>query len=337
MTSLPPTAMPDRPGDLPAVDLFNGDADGICSLHQLRLAEPRASRLVSGVKRDIDLFRHLEDANPPSDITVLDVSFDRNEAGVRRALQAGGRVRYFDHHSARSLFSHPRLESHIDPSALTCTSLLVDRSLAGRFQEWAIVGAFGDNLLDGARKLSALRGHDAAQTASLEQLGLLLNYNAYGEAVEDLHFPPVDLYRAVHGYESPFDFIADADEFRRLAAGHADDQHHLEMLAPYRRGLDGDVYLLPGAPWARRLSGTLANRLAWEEPQKSFAVLTHRRDGHLLVSVRTAARCGSAEALCRRYPGGGGRHAAAGIDLLPEMELERFITDFSHHITGNAS
>ncbi len=36
-------------------DIFNGDADGICALHQLRLEEPRASVLVTGVKRDVRL------------------------------------------------------------------------------------------------------------------------------------------------------------------------------------------------------------------------------------------------------------------------------------------
>ena len=37
------------------IDVFNGDADGLCALHQLRLAEPRESVLVTGVKRDIAL------------------------------------------------------------------------------------------------------------------------------------------------------------------------------------------------------------------------------------------------------------------------------------------
>lgn len=41
-------------------DVFNGDADGICALHQLRLARPRPeAQLVTGVKRDIRLLRHL--------------------------------------------------------------------------------------------------------------------------------------------------------------------------------------------------------------------------------------------------------------------------------------
>ena len=37
------------------IDVFNGDADGICALHQLRLAEPAESVLVTGPKRDIAL------------------------------------------------------------------------------------------------------------------------------------------------------------------------------------------------------------------------------------------------------------------------------------------
>ena len=36
-------------------DVFNGDADGLCALQQLRLARPRESRLVTGLKREIAL------------------------------------------------------------------------------------------------------------------------------------------------------------------------------------------------------------------------------------------------------------------------------------------
>jgi len=36
-------------------DVFNGDADGICALTQLRNAQPREAELITGVKRDINL------------------------------------------------------------------------------------------------------------------------------------------------------------------------------------------------------------------------------------------------------------------------------------------
>ena len=34
-------------------DVFNGDADGLCALHQLRLAAPREATLVTGVNASI--------------------------------------------------------------------------------------------------------------------------------------------------------------------------------------------------------------------------------------------------------------------------------------------
>ena len=53
-------------------DVFNGDADGICALTQLRNADPRDTRLVTGVKRDIELVARVE-AVAGDVVTVLDV------------------------------------------------------------------------------------------------------------------------------------------------------------------------------------------------------------------------------------------------------------------------
>ena len=58
-------------------DVFNGDADGICALHQLRLAQPRDAVLVTGVKRDTALLQRIA-AAPGDHITVLDIPLDRN-------------------------------------------------------------------------------------------------------------------------------------------------------------------------------------------------------------------------------------------------------------------
>lgn len=43
-----------------AIDVFNGDADGICALHQWRLAYPVETTLVTGVKRDIQLLQSVK-------------------------------------------------------------------------------------------------------------------------------------------------------------------------------------------------------------------------------------------------------------------------------------
>ncbi|HJV50176.1 MAG TPA: acetyltransferase, partial [Noviherbaspirillum sp.] len=34
-------------------DVFNGDADGMCALRQLRLSEPREAIRITGLKREI--------------------------------------------------------------------------------------------------------------------------------------------------------------------------------------------------------------------------------------------------------------------------------------------
>ena len=57
-------------------DIFNGDADGICALLQLRLAEPRNATLITGVKRDISLLKQVN-AKPGDRLTVLDISMEK--------------------------------------------------------------------------------------------------------------------------------------------------------------------------------------------------------------------------------------------------------------------
>ena len=58
-------------------DVFNGDADGLCALQQLRLAEPADEAvLVTGVKRGIGLLARV-DAVAGDRVTVLDVSADQ--------------------------------------------------------------------------------------------------------------------------------------------------------------------------------------------------------------------------------------------------------------------
>ncbi|MDG1750349.1 MAG: DHH family phosphoesterase, partial [Thalassotalea sp.] len=58
-------------------DVFNGDADGIIALVQLRLAEPKNSTLVTGVKRDITLVEKVSIEQAKS-VTVLDISMEKN-------------------------------------------------------------------------------------------------------------------------------------------------------------------------------------------------------------------------------------------------------------------
>ncbi|MGE5616104.1 MAG: acetyltransferase, partial [Bacillota bacterium] len=187
-------------------DVFNGDADGICALHQLRLADPLDSRLVTGLKRDIVLL----DRVPAQDgdvVTVLDISLARNRSALETLLERGVVVRYFDHHHAGRIPAHDGLETIIDVSGALCTSALVDRHLGGRFRAWAIAGAFGDAMEALAMRLANGAGFDADRVAGLKELGATLNYNAYGDSESDVLVPPADLYRIVSGYADPFELM----------------------------------------------------------------------------------------------------------------------------------
>jgi len=90
----------------------------------------------------------------------------------------------------------------------------------------------------------------------------------------------------------------------------------------------GAAFILPDAAWSRRISGFFSNLLANAFPMRAHAVLTVRAGGYL-VSVRAPASIpAGADALCRQFETGGGRSRAAGIQLLPEADLPRFLVAF---------
>jgi hypothetical protein len=160
-------------------DVFNGDADGICALTQLRLAEPRTTTLVTGVKRDINLLKKVS-ADNCSRITVLDISMDKNHDDLLRLLNAEAEVFYVDHHFAGEIPQSEQLTTIINEAPDVCTSLLVNNHLKGAYRAWAVVGAFGDNLNKAAQGLAKNMGFSESELTSLKNLGIYINYNGYG-------------------------------------------------------------------------------------------------------------------------------------------------------------
>ena len=314
-------------------DIFNGDADGICALQQLRLEEPRASVLVTGVKRDIALVERVEPASG-DELTVLDVSFKTNARAVMRALERGARCRYFDHHSAGEIPQHPNLRTFIDTAPDVCTSLLVDRYLSGRQRIWAVVAAFGDNLFKSARRAAELLQLGPAEIERLRELGECVNYNAYGETVDDLHYHPADLFETLSHYRDPRGFIDDEPVFEVLKNAYQDDLYRAEGVKPEMQNQKCAVFILPDAAWSRRVSGPFSNDLAQRHPGRAHAVLVKKSGGYL-VSVRAAQeKPFGADDLCQRFRSGGGRKGAAGINHLPESELSRFVAEFQRQFTS---
>ena len=306
-------------------DVFNGDADGIISLVQLRQAEPREAKLVTGRKRDIKLLSRVK-AGQGDHVTVLDISMRSNADELGRILGAGASVFYVDHHNAGDIPDHPNLKAVIDTSPEMCTAMLVDDCLEGAYRAWAVTAAFGDNFPVLAR--AKAEGHDLPLT-DLARLGMLVNYNGYGGSVEDLLYHPADLYRELSPFNTPMKFLNENKAvFDALEAGYETDllkATHADILDQTEKG---HVITLPDSAGSRRISGVYGNQLAQDNPKRAHAILTAQQGGYL-VSIRAPLnnRTG-ADTLALQFDTGGGRSAAAGINHLPDADVDSFIKAF---------
>lgn len=322
------SAIHDGTRSMARYDVFNGDADGLCALLQLRLNEPFESTLVTGVKRDIGLLSRV-DAAAGDQVTVLDVSLDKNRVALSAMLDRGALVQYFDHHFPGDIPTHRHLDAHIETLPDKGTSLLVDEFLSGTQRAWAVVGTFGDNFDVAARRAAEPLALSATDLALLRELGILLNYNGYGDTAEDLYFAPDVLYRRLAQFADPIDFVRSDQVFAELRDGYRQDMANAEAVAAERESERHAVIILPARPWARRVSGVYANALAQAAPNRAHAMLTQLPDGAFVVSVRAPLASGTgADTLCRSFATGGGRKAAAGINRLPVADLQRFVDAF---------
>ena len=164
-------------------------------------------------------------------------------------------------------------------------------------------------------------------------LGTLLNYNGYGSTLEDLHFPPADLYQQVSQFEEPEDFMQ-SDAFLQLENGYNEDNSKAQSLVARFETDKQALFILPNEKWARRISGVYANELNKLFPNRAHALLTDLGDDTYLVSVRAPAVTKTgADELCRQFATGGGRQAAAGINQLPAKDYDLFLQKFTQQFT----
>jgi len=284
-------------------DVFNGDADGILSLVQLRLSDPREAELVTGRKRDIKLLDRVK-AGQNDRVTVLDISMRSNLVDLNRILGEGASVLYFDHHNAGEGAEHPNLESYINTAGEICTAVLVDQYLEGAHRAWAVAASYGDNFPAMAERLA--NGHDLP-LGKLKSLGEMVNYK----------------------FKTPMAFLSEKPEvIGKLLEGYADDFRMAEGSKVLKSNPSGEVRVLPDAAASRRISGMFGNKLAQEHKDRAHAILTQQPGGYL-VSIRAPiSKREGADALALQFETGGGRAAAAGVNHLPDAELDRFVDAF---------
>ncbi|MCU7801514.1 MAG: DHH family phosphoesterase [gamma proteobacterium symbiont of Lucinoma myriamae] len=321
-------------------DVFNGDADGICALLQLRHAIPRQSELITGIKRDIKLLEKVN-AGQNDQINVLDISLDKNRPDILRNLENGADIFYVDHHFCGDIPANIKLTTLIDTQPDICTSLLINQHLHSHKKEqsplWAATGAYGDNLNVSAQTLANEQQLKQVDMERLKSLGIYINYNGYGASLDDLHFAPDELFKKLLPYKNPLNAIDDSSSvYQELKSGYDADNAHVANLKSEHKTDNIALYILPNKTWARRISGVYSNDLVNQFPDRAHAVLTENDNNGYLISVRAPLNNKTgADELCRQFEsgGGGGRKAAAGINHLPETDLAKFIDKFIDKFT----
>ena len=317
-------------------DVFNGDADGIIALLQLRLSkkeqQPSESTFITGVKRDISLLKQV-DVNKATSVTVLDISLEKNIDALIPLLDKNVDVFYVDHHRTGDVPASKNLVSLLDTDANTCTSLLVNKHLDGEFSTWAIAAAFGDNMQASAEALAQKHSLTLAEQSLLKELGVYINYNGYGRSVDDLHFHPADLFNKLLNYADPFALIKEEGSvFSQLKEAYLADMNKAQSADVLAENTSFKAVQLADEAWARRVSGVFGNELANSSPNKAHAVLTLNADNTYTVSLRAPLnnKQGAGD-LCASFPTGGGRAAAAGINALPQEMLSDFFDSVSNY------
>tara|TARA_R110002167_G_scaffold179835_2_gene379752 strand:- start:53894 stop:54907 length:1014 start_codon:yes stop_codon:yes gene_type:complete len=332
-------------------DVFNGDADGIIALLQLRLSiskpYPKESILVTGVKRDISLLEKV-DVELATSVTVLDISLEKNSDALNLLLKNNVEVFYVDHHRSGDIPQSTLLTSLIDTDANTCTSLLVNNHLNNEFVHWAITAAFGDNMQASAKALALKNNLSIDQQALLKELGIYINYNGYGRSVDDLHFHPAQLFEKLSCYSDPFDLINETDSiFYQLKTAYLADMAKAKQSTVLVDNAQLSAVQLADEPWARRVSGVFGNELANASPNKAHVVVTLNEstlnestlnestiNEELTYTISLRAplnnKQGAGE-LCASFPTGGGRAAAAGINALPAEMLGDFFASVAKY------
>ncbi|WP_299686013.1 DHH family phosphoesterase [uncultured Vibrio sp.] len=314
-------------------DVFNGDADGIIALLQLRFAEPKVSTLITGVKRDIKLLKQVN-IDTAKSVTALDISMEKNRPELEALLANNVAVFYCDHHRSGDIPQSDHLDVLINVDAEVCTSLLINERLGGQYAKWAVAAAFGDNLFASAEKLAQEIGLTESETEFLKELGTLINYNGYGATLDDLHIEPDQLYLQLTAYEDPLLLLDDEHSpYHVLKQGYQRDRNHVLSIAPIHLDSQCKVFELPCEAWARRISGVFGNELANQSPGLAHAVFTlNVSEQDYTVSVRAPLnhRVG-ADDICSSFATGGGRKAAAGINELALADKQRFIEVLSEY------
>ena len=260
---------------------FNGDADGLCALQQLRLADPRDATLVTGVKRDIQLLRRVN-AAAGDEVTVLDISLDQNRDDLLPAAGSGrfgslfrpplrGRAAAAPRTSRRTSRNRPtsaraRWSTAISPAAIargpsSRPSATTCRSSPSR---WPRPPA--------STRRRPPRWSGSASASTTTPTGMPSAISA--------SIPRIWRSRCCRS-RIPMEFVRRSPAYARLGARYEEDMQQARALKPARQVPGATMVVLPDEAWARRAIGVLANELTQAQPDCAIAILSPKAAGRL--------------------------------------------------------
>jgi hypothetical protein len=181
-----------------------------------------------------------------------------------------------------------------------------------------------------ALPLALEAGYSEDQITQLKVLGETLNYNGYGEEASDLAVWPVDCAAELKGYSDPWEYVARSPLFEKILKQKKSDEEALGQVEILHLSTAGEICLMPRGAFSRRMSGIYSNDRVYLEPDLAHATLTHlENEAGYRVSIRAPKnRMRGADELAQRFPTGGGRAGAAGVNVLGEAKLVEFFDAF---------
>lgn len=297
----------------------------------------------TGVKRDVELLRHAKNIES-SNLFVFDVSMLTNEKYLQSLINGDNIIRWFDHHKMSDIENiRNSIVYKISTNPAHCTAMMVESYfdpvvLVAGLRSWVMCAAYGDNLHSTVQELNKdmSPGRTKETLDIYKQIGETLNYNGYGNQESDLTVHPKDVFMDLCEYDEPVDYYNNSTVFKKINTQMKADASELESTAQtLHESSVGDVILLPDSPASIRYSGVYSNLLSMGNRDKAFAILTMYDDNNYKISIRAPQNnpVGACD-LALKFPTGGGREKAAGVNQLPTEKLDNFTEEFIENFSS---
>ena len=180
-----------------------------------------------------------------------------------------------------------------------------------------------------ARNMAKSENLNEEQTTLLKQIGLVVNYNSYGQTVDDLFFSPEEIAEAAKACGSDiFRFTEQSNIFPKLLENFEKDMSTASCQEPYSISNNAVFYTLPNEAWTHRVMGSFSNHLVSTNKDLACAIAVLNSDGTYRISVRSSINnpYGAGD-LCKKFSGGG-REKAGGVNNLNASEIDNFKKEF---------